>query len=164
MKLVLLFVSVFAVQASAGVPFLSFAKKSHKIKNALPCTDFTGKWEGMCTHTDSQGTSQGAAELEIEMWSCNNMLINNHDYPLGGSKVESNSNKNGTRAYIVNMEWNDNAKMEHINYTHSSKQVLFDNPVQNDVNGSGTLKISASKLILVEKVSEATTNCDFSKK
>jgi hypothetical protein len=163
MKLVLLFVSVFAVQASAGVPFLSFAKKSHKIKNTLPCTDFTGKWAGMCTYTDLQGTGQYAAELNIQMSTCDSLVIHHNEYPVGGSKVESSSYKTGTSAMILNFDWNDKAKMEQINFSFSIKQVDFNNTEKNDVNGTGTLKISANKLNMVQKFSDTTVNCDYFK-
>lgn len=165
MKITLLtIVSIFAIQANAGIPFVG-SLKTTRVKNTLACTDYTGKWEGTCTYTDSTNTNTYPADMDFEMWSCDSAIISKNSYPFNGTKVETSSSKLSTSSSVITLEWNDNGKKEFINFTVNSKNMYFDQAQKYDWNGTGTFKIINGKLHMDQKTADgATIACEYSKK
>lgn len=167
MKTLLLFASFFALNANAGVPFVGNFKTNVKTTTNLSCTDYTGKWEGICTyHTSSGAIEEKRSGVEIDMWSCNTALINRNIFSIGGMKVETTSTPTRSSTATIILEWNDKTRKDFITFSVNSRNLVFSSNDDNYLlaSGTGSFKIQNNKLHLDQKLANGDTiMCEFFK-
>ena len=70
------------------------------------CTNFTGKWQGSCEETTSEGTETYEDEMEIYQYDCGVLYIDEDAIYAGGSNTENEmSNMIGSMSHNL-YDWN----------------------------------------------------------
>ena len=161
-------VSVFLISTNAfAFPFLN----AHKSTRAtLDCTDFSGKWEGVCTVNTGTHSITNPDSMEIAASNCSTIQLDKQLYPLNGTKTSAYSFESNSGTEILTLNWNDKAKKEFLLLSDNS---IWNNssPNQNFISkssGTGTLKLVNNSIVIEETGnndgSSWSIRCEYAKK
>lgn len=165
MRAILLLTTLFVLTANANVPFVGALKIKSKSTKNMRCPNFNGKWEGICTHKDSNSSATVQSNIEIDLLTCNEILINKTYYPIGGMKVETDTLENRSSSTTSILEWNNKANPEFIKFIVNMNSISYHFDEKNKWNGTGTMKIQNSKLYVNQKNDEGLEiDCEYTEK